>query len=82
MPDLYVVISHVARWDTFFMSQESLGGVERLTFSAPDNSIGFIPVYASRQDAQRAVDRHGAPAQIVVLKQGLVSQMSEGRSES
>ena len=72
--DLYVVLSHFASWDSFFMGQESLRGVERLPFSAPDNSVGFIPVYATREDAQAAVDRGGQPAQILVLAQGPISQ--------
>src|SRR3990167_3207568 len=50
--DLYVVVGHFATWDSFFMGQESLRDVERLHFSAPDNSIGFLPVYATREDAQ------------------------------
>jgi len=68
--DLYVVVGHFATWDSFFMGQESLRDVERLHFSAPDNSIGFLPVYATREDAQAAVDKVGQPAQIVVLAQG------------
>ena len=68
--DLYVVISHFATWDSFFLAQKSLRGVERLPFSAPDNSVGFLPVYPTREDAQAAVDRVGAPAQIVVLAKG------------
>jgi len=67
---LYVVVSHFASWDSFFLGQEALRGVERLPFSSPDNSIGFLPVYATREDAQAAVDRGGQPAQIVVLAQG------------
>ena len=28
--DLYVVVGHFARWDSFFMGQESMFGVDRL----------------------------------------------------
>ena len=77
MSDLYVVVSHFATWNSFFVGQESLRGVERLSFSAPDNSVGFIPVYATREDAQAAVDRAGQPAQIMVLAKGPI--MGQGQ---
>jgi len=72
--DLYVVVSHYASWDSFFLGMEALWGVKRVSFSAPNNSVGFIPVYATREDAQAAVDRAGQPAQIVGLAQGPIRQ--------
>ena len=63
MSDLYAVL-HVVRWESLRTS----GGLD-VSVQAFDGSVGFCPIYATREAAQAAVDREGRPATIAVLKE-------------
>ena len=63
--EVYVVLSGWVAWKRLFSAHMTGEGGIPFQVQTPDNSIGFVPVFETREQAQAVVDRLGRPAHIV-----------------
>lgn len=65
--EVYVVLSGWVEWRRLFGAQMTAEGGIPVQVQAPNDSIGFVPVYETREQAQAVVNRLGRPAHIVAF---------------
>jgi len=65
--EVYVVLSGWVPWKKLFGAEMTAAGGIPFEVQTPDDSIGFVPVFATRDQAQAVVNRLGRPAHIVAF---------------